>query len=261
MKQSWTFALPPAVGNEFERAQLVRGALAVIGCSNVRTPLTYGTLMDELATGHVDAAWAPPLVCARMEMLGSRVLLRAVRGGAATYRAVLFARADAKLSLETLEGKQAAWLDQRSMSGYVLPRALIRKLGKDPEKVFTRQKFLGSYVACVQAVLDGKVDLSSTYATSAASPTARHGFIEIAGARAEELTPIAFSEECPNDGIVLSPRMPQELAAQFADAFTGMLREHAAAHALATALEVDGFEVPPSDSYRLLRDEVAASPP
>jgi len=261
MKQNWTFALPPAVGDEEERAGQVRSALAAIGCRTVRTALTYGTLMDDLVSGHLDAAWAPPLVCARMETLGSRILLRAVRGGAATYRSVMFGRAEKGITLETLDGKQAAWLDQRSMSGYVLPRALLRKMGKDPDAVFNRQKFLGSFAACVQAVLDGKVDISSTFATSASCAVQRYGFTDLAGPRVSELAVVGYSDECPNDGILVSPRMPQELAAQFADAFQRVLNDFPAATSLATALEVDGFEVPPQNSYQLLREEVLASPP
>ncbi|MEW5851097.1 MAG: PhnD/SsuA/transferrin family substrate-binding protein [Myxococcota bacterium] len=251
----WKFSLPPSVGDPRTRAAQVRTALSTIGCSTVRTSLNYAALMDELLNGAVAAAWAPPLVCARLEANGGRVLLRARRGGAASYRAVLFARAEKGLTLENLRGTRAGWLDEQSMSGYVLPLGTLRAAGVDPTQTFSQQKFLGAYPACVQAVLDGRVDLSSTYASSATVDPPRVGFAELAGARAHELAVVAYSVECPNDGIVLSPRHADEWE-QFVNLFDSLLQSAAPARALAKALEVDDFDVPPPGSYRALAEHL-----
>lgn len=262
MRRPWVFALPPSVPGSATRAAQARTALSAIGCAEVKTALTYALLQDDLAEGKVHAAWAPPLLCARLESLGCRVLLRAVRGGAASYRAVLFARTDRKLSLEALKGASAAWLDQRSMSGYVLPRALIARVSPDFSAALTREKFLGSYHACVNAVLDGKVDLAATFATSAQATPQRLGFVDLAGPRAGELSALGFTEECPNDAIILSSTIKGEEAAEFAEAFALLRQQGAPMRALAAALDVDSLELPVEGSYRKLAAELLdAAPP
>jgi phosphonate transport system substrate-binding protein len=252
MRQSWRFALPPSVSDGIARSALVRTSLSTIGCGSVRSLLTYNHLIHALQSGEVDAAWAPPLVCARLEAAGSRILLRAVRAGTGSYRAAIFARADRKLSLERLPGTTVGWLDPQSMSGYVLPRALLHRARMDPDTTFARVTFLGSHAACVKAVLDGKVDVASTYASPAHAEPVRHGFVELAGARGSELAPVAFSDECPNDGILLSTSITAEESQEFALAFEHLRCDRGPARALARALDVDDFDVPAPGSYQVL---------
>jgi ABC-type phosphate/phosphonate transport system substrate-binding protein len=252
MRADWVFALPPSVPDSATRTAQVRTALSTVGCREVKTALTYGLLLDDLAEGKVHVAWAPPLLSARLEGIGARVLLRAVRGGATSYRAVVFARADRKLELGALQGKSAAWLDQRSMSGYVLPRALLAQATGDVNVALRRESFLGSYHACVNAVLDGRVDVSATFATSASASVQRLGFVDLAGPRAGELTALGFSEECPNDALLLSPRVQGAEADEFVAAFRAFKDASLPARALATALEVDAFEDPVAGTYRHL---------
>ncbi|MBI5495240.1 MAG: PhnD/SsuA/transferrin family substrate-binding protein [Deltaproteobacteria bacterium] len=249
MRSHWKFALPPTLAGGDAYAAQVRSALSTVGCDDVKVALTYGLLLDEVIAGTVDAAWMPPLLCARVEQRGGRVILRAIRGGTSTYRSVLFARADRGLTLQKLKGTTAAWLDQRSMSGYVLPRAQLRASGVIPEQTFAREKFLGSYLACVRAVLDGKVDVSATFASAAAAATARLGYVEMLPERANELEPLAFSMECPHDGIVVGPRLSPEEAAEFAARFKRMLTDPAPAKVLYGALQVEGFDAPAAPGY------------
>jgi ABC-type phosphate/phosphonate transport system substrate-binding protein len=263
MKLRWVFALPPSVADRMKRALDVRGVLTSVGCGSVHLALTYSALMTDLENGHVDAAWAPPLVCAHVERLGGRVVLRAVRAGASTYRSALFTRRADAPGMAGLKGLRAAWLDQHSLAGYVLPRGVLRHQGVDPDTCFSRQKFLGSFEACVDAVLNGKVDVSSTYATSASASPQRVGWSSLAGARASELTALAFSPECPNDGIILSPALPQEQVARFTAAFQELTRERETNRLLAKALDVDGFDLPPPGTYAALHEkhvEAAARP-
>lgn len=249
MKRQWRFALPPTLQGEATHAAQVRTALSTIGCTDVKVALTYALLLDEVMDGVVDAAWMPPLLCARVEQHGGRVMLRAIRGGASTYRGVLFARADRALTLDKLQGTTAAWLDQRSMSGYLLPRALLRSRGLIPETLFKREKLLGSHAACVRAVLDGKVDLSATYASAASTTQVRHGFTEFAGDRAKELAPLGYSLECPHDGVVLSPRASADEAAEFQELFEMITRSGPPSRVLFEALQVEGFETPAPRAY------------
>ncbi len=261
MVKAWKFALPPQAHQDASHVARVRTALSTIGCADVKAELTYALLLDHIMEGTVQAAWAPPLLCAKVERLGGRVLLRAKRGGTGTYRSVLFARADRRLTLDTLEGATAAWLDTRSMSGYVLPRALFRKAGLSPERLFAKEKFLGSYAACINAVLDGKVDVSATYASSEKANVQRIGYVETMPARAGELIALAYSPECPHDGIVLSPRVTGKDIGEYAAAFQALLRDPLPTKALLDALEVEGFETPPTASYARMATDFALDSP
>jgi ABC-type phosphate/phosphonate transport system substrate-binding protein len=260
MRSLWRFALPPSSGDDRVREAQVRTALSSIGCGSVHAALNYDTLVKDLVSGKVDVAWAPPLVCAQIESAGGRVLLRATRGGTHSYRAVLFARVDRDLTLGDLQGKNAGWIDRQSMSGFVLPRGLLRARGMVPEELFAHERFLGSFAACVQAVLDGKVDISSTYASGEAVRHPRLGFVELAGARAGELIDLAYSVDCPNDGIVLSPRLVEDEDA-FTHAFENLRRDSPPGRVLAAALEVDDFHVPPAGSYQSLLTHLADPDP
>lgn len=252
MTPPWTFALPPSVGWSLETATQIRTALTSVGCTLVKTALSYQSLVEELMDGSVNLAWAPPLVCAQVEAQGASVLLQALRGGAAAYRSVVFARADRKLNLATLHSVKAGWMDEKSMSGYLLPRAYLKKLGVVTQQAFSHERFLGSTAACVQAVLDGKVDLSATYASPTAAQHRKDGFSEHAGQRSRELVALGYSQECPNDGLVLSPVHAGAAVAAWRALISGLLADDTAHALLLKALDVEGFQPPAPDEYASL---------
>lgn len=226
------------------------------GFETVAPATSYAELLERLLTGEADAAWGPPMVCARVEQAGGQVALRAVRQGSVGYRAVLICRLSDGLNLlSTARNRRrprAAWVDQHSMGGYVLARAHLRSLGLDPRKFLVAEHMAGSYAQAIADVLDGTADLTSTFASAADATRTVDGYLDIAGARANELRKIGYTSETPNDGIVLSPR----LVPATAHAITTALRKlcaHAESHELlARSFDVDGFDEPPAGSYGVL---------
>src|SRR5262244_1048244 len=89
----------------------------------------YDGLTEALRRGEVEAAWAPPLVAARAEALGARVLARSVRRGSVRSRSAMLVRADSPLQLETLAGTTAAWVDRASLAGHLLALGWLRERG------------------------------------------------------------------------------------------------------------------------------------
>ena len=77
-----------------------------------------------------------PFVCARIEAMGVRVLVRGVRDGASAYRAALVTRKDSNVMLDTLKGTMAAWSDRDSVGGFLLSMAFLCERGLDPMKTF-----------------------------------------------------------------------------------------------------------------------------
>lgn len=252
--------IPPSLGREVVRAR-ARGFVAslhTLGFDTVVPAASYEELEQRLLTGESDAAWAPPLVCARIERAGGVVALRSLRWGATDYRSVIVSRQDDRLDL-ALPGRRrprAVWVDPNSMAGYLLPRAHVRALGHDPTQLYAGETFHGSYLACLEAVLAGDADVTATFASVVQSPFVVHGFTRLLAARAGDLRVVAYTGTCPNDGIVVSPRIEASRAAAVHNSLLAALDAPAVLHEVATAFEVDGFDRPPKDAYRQLLDRV-----
>ncbi|MBI5497872.1 MAG: PhnD/SsuA/transferrin family substrate-binding protein [Deltaproteobacteria bacterium] len=235
----FTFLLPPTRGDQPERRAEAWDALRSRGCIGVRRAASYEAMVTELGSGGVQVAWAPPLLCARTERDGGRVILQCVRGGSRSYRSALFTRVDGGVTLDTLSGRTVAWTDRESMAGHLLPRAFLQSRGVSPPVTFARQLFLGSLQACVRAVLEGQADLSSGYASVRAARRTRHGHEDVAGPRAHELLVLGYTEECPHDGVVLSPALAPAEADALETRFGELMQDPTAGPLLSRALEVD----------------------
>ncbi len=257
------FALPSSLGpNAVQRAaQLETWLREALGReTEVLVASTYESLARELLSGKVDAAWAPPFVCARIEAMGVRVLVRGQRGGASTYRAALVCRADSKLTLETIKGASAAWSDRDSVGGYLLPVAFLREHALDPARTFSRQEFLGTYRAALEAVHRGEADVSSVFA-----PTARAGSGEVTGLeeiwpeKAQDFRALAFTDEAPNDGVAVSMNLAGALVADLEKVFISMSHTEAGLKVLKECFNADKFEAAPRMGYRALYRVALAS--
>src|SRR4051812_28954313 len=175
-RSAFRFALPPSLGSTEARGradQLERFLTeALTKVTNVQVAQSYEALAKDLLAGRVDAAWAPPFVCARIEAMAARTLTRGVRKGASSYRAALVAKAESALTVEKLQGTTAAWVDRDSVGGYLLAAAMLKAKGMDPAKIFFGQEFTGSYRASIEAVVAGKADVASVFAASASTQNA-----------------------------------------------------------------------------------------
>ena len=88
--------------------------------------------------------------------------------GSIGYLAVMVARADSGIrTLEDMRGKSLAWADPNSASGFLFPRAALRRGGTDPEpgRYFSRTGFAGGHEQAVVAVLQGQYDACCTWAS------------------------------------------------------------------------------------------------
>lgn len=170
---------------------------------------SYAALQEDFKAGKVDVAWAPPLVCAQVERDGGRTVVQFERGGSTTFRAAFVCRADAPLKLETLEHVPVAWVAKESTSGYLLPRRHLESLGVDLSRAFDAQLFAGSFAAALEALIAGKVALTTVFASSASAATQRTGLDGLPPGLRSQLQIIGFSDESPNDRIVASAGVPE----------------------------------------------------
>lgn len=172
----------------------------------------YEALTDALRRGEVDGAWAPPLVAARAEALGARILVRPLRRGSVRSRSALLVRTDSSLQLETLGGTTAAWVDRASLAGHLLPMGWLRERGLEPGTLFGQQLFLGSYQACVEALLGGDVDVAALFAPPEGHDL-RQAVEEVAPGRAGEVRVLACTMPALHDAWLVAPHigMPEGL--------------------------------------------------
>ena len=248
-RTGFKFGLPPSLGTEpvWALAREFADVLYDIGFSTVVPYKTYQALDAAVMKGEVDAAWGPPLTCARIEGSRGSVALRAVRGGAVTYRAALVSRSQDTFEIETLgQGTfrpRVAWVEQSSVGGYLLPRAHLRSAGIDVETAFLNQRMLGSYSACIDALFDFESDLTAVFV--------RNGdFANTWKERAQRLRVLAYTDESPNDGVVISPACSEERTEALVRGLKHLIGRESSRHVLMSMFTTDGFDVPPKGTYK-----------
>lgn len=134
------------------------------GCE-VRLWPTYAALVEALVAGDEEIAWLPPAAYLRARRRGGVRLLASVeRGGKASYGCALVGRAAVAPTLEEAAGKRALWVDPWSAAGYLVPRALVRAAGHDPDTFFSSQGFAGDYRSLQVALIAGEADVVGFYA-------------------------------------------------------------------------------------------------
>jgi phosphonate transport system substrate-binding protein len=263
-QRSMRFALPPSVGmgaaNERARALETYLKKAFGRPVEVVVSPSYEALARELLTGKSDAGWAPPFVCARIEAMGVRVLLRGVRGGASSYRSALVCRKSEPLALEQLKGLTAAWADRDSVGGYLLAMALLRSKGMDPTRLFAGQTFEGSYHAALEAVLSGKAHVTAVFApvSSAGNPNAT-GLTELMPGKADQFHVVAFTDDAPNDGVAVSMSVTTPVVAELEKTLLALADSPEGTALLKDAFNAERFEVAPRMGYRALYRVALAS--
>lgn len=258
------FALPPTLGPAVavERARRLELWLGqqLSRAVEVTVPASYELLARELLSGKADAAWAPPFVCARIEAMGVRVLLRGVRGGASSYRAALLARAGEPFTLARLNGATAAWADRDSVGGYLLPLAYLRGKQLDPAKVLAGQTFCGSYRAALEAVLNGAADLTSIFAPAPRPPApVTTGLSELWPEKESAFQVVAFTDESPNDGVAVSMSVPAPTVQALEKALLELPGSDEGRVLLKELFNAEAFEVAPRMGYRALYRVALAS--
>ena len=215
---------------------------------------SYEALAADMQSGRAQVAWAPPFVCARLEAAGARVLLRGLRRGTASYRAALVCKAGAPVTLGTLQGTTVAWIDRDSTAGYLLPVAFLKKQGKEPGKVFAQQLFVGSYKAAVEAVLEGRAQVASIFVPPASAQGAdfRTWLGDVAPGHEQELSLVAYTDEAPNDGVVVHASLPASTVEALEKALQGLAGTPTGERLLKELFRADGFDTPPRGAYRAL---------
>ena len=167
----------------------------------------YGDLRTQMENGSVDIGSFSPFAYVDAARGGKiRIIAQSIIEGSATYRGIIVVRKESGLkSIADLKGKRFAFVDPKSASGYVYPRAMLIEKRINPETFFKETIFAGSHDKVIAAVLEGRVDAGAIY--DGALGIAKRSGVPVAG-----LLTLASSDPIPHDAIAVRIGLNEELA-------------------------------------------------
>ncbi len=190
----------------------------------------YGDLRTQMEAGTVDIGSFSPFAYVDAVKGGKiRIIAQSILDHSATYRGLIIARKDSGLRrVEDLEGKRFAFVDPKSASGYVYPRAMLLEKGLTPERFFNETTFAGGHDKVIQAVLDGRADAGAIYDGAL-------GVAKQKGVAVENLVTLASTDPIPHDAIAVRVGLDEALARKIQTALVNVDKTEAGKRALANS--------------------------
>jgi len=190
----------------------------------------YGDLRTQMEAGTVDIGSFSPFAYVDAVRGGKiRIIAQSVIDGSATYRGIIVARKDSGLkALADLQGKRFAFVDPKSASGYVYPRAMLIEKGINPESFFKATMFAGDHNKVMAAVLDGRADAGATYDNAL-------GIAKAAGVPTENLTILASTDPIPHDAIAVRVGLDDALTKKIQTALVSLDKTEAGRRVIAAS--------------------------
>ncbi len=166
----------------------------------------YGDLRTQMEAGLVHIGSFSPFAYVDAVRGGKiRIIAQSILDRSATYRGLIIARKGSGLkTVADLEGKRFAFVDPKSASGYVYPRAMLIEKGITPEQYFKKTLFAGGHDKVIAAVLEGRVDAGAIYDGALSVAKAK-------GGPTEELMTLASTDAIPHDAIAVQVGMNETL--------------------------------------------------
>ena len=158
-----TFGFTPVLGQEKTRAEfgpLMEYLSSAMGRRVVLyVAKDYGDLRTQMEAGAVDIGSYSPFAYVDAARGGRvRIIAQSLIEGSRTYRGLIIARRDSGIrGLADLAGRRFAFVDPKSASGYVYPRALLLGSGVRPDKDFSEVIFAGADGEAVASLLGNAI--------------------------------------------------------------------------------------------------------
>ena len=177
----------------------------------------YGDLRTQMERGTVDIGSFSPAAYIDAAAGGKiRIIAQSIISGSAFYTGVIIVRKDSGItSLADLKGKRFAFVDPKSASGYVYPRAMLIEKGVNPDAFFASTAFAGTHDKVIRAVLAGDADAGAIFEDALRIEQGK-------GQPTELLTVVASTEPIPHDAIAVRADLDPELTAKIQKALTTM---------------------------------------
>jgi len=229
---------------------------------NVKTFIAtdYTALIEAMRAGRVDFAFLPPFSFVKAEEIAkAKVLMKAVRKGQSGFYSGIIVRSDKGFNkIEDLKGKNIAWTDPASSSGFIVPKAaLLTKKKIDADKFFGKQVYAGSHDALVLAVLNGTVDAGATFVNDLKGEDgAWHQFLKTPEDR-KKIKMVFISDLIPGDTLATTEKFMKEhkeIVDKTVKILTDMGKSAEGKKILAALYRIDSMIPATSKEYQPLRD-------
>ncbi len=190
----------------------------------------YGDLRTQMEAGTVDIGSFSPFAYVDAARGGKiRIIAQSILDGSATYRGLIVARKDSGLkAVVDLEGKRFAFVDPKSASGYVYPRAMLVEKGVTPEKYFKETTFAGGHDKVIAAVLEGKADAGAIYDGAL-------GVAKAKGVATDQLTVLSSTDPIPHDAIAVRVGVDNALSMKIRTALVDLDKSEAGRKVIANS--------------------------
>ena len=184
----------------------------------------YHGVLEQLLSKRIDAAWFGTVAYIRARMAGAPIepLVCPVRKSKHSYRGAIICRKDKPFkSLKDLKGKRVAFVEPSSASGYLFPKALLRKSGlRVPGDIVSREHgevdFLRKHDTVVVAVYTGQYDAGAVYNGSI------ENVFQNAPDKQKELKVLALTDPIYNEPIVVLSSLSKEKKEAIKKAFLSL---------------------------------------
>jgi len=193
----------------------------------------------------------------------TKVLLKTVRKGSATYRAQLTVRAEDKIpvcdpakdpkcaaTFAALKGKKIAFVEPASTSGYLFPWSFMKTAGIDVEKGkhFSDVIQAGQHDAAAKLVLNKGADACWTF------EDVRDNLVKDTPDVKTKLIPVAYTNPIPNDTVSVRKGLPDDFVAQIKKAFMDYSVTEEGKKILKDLYTIDAFTDGNDADYNVVRD-------
>jgi phosphonate transport system substrate-binding protein len=225
--------------------------------TNVATD--YTALIESMRGGRTNFGWLAAFGFVLAEKhAGAKVLLKSVRHGQPVFYSAIIVRSDKPYkNIQDLKGKNIAWVDPASASGYIVPKSSLINDGIEPDKFFGRQIFAGGHDTVDLAVLNGTVDAGATFTNDASGKDG--SWTQLSTSKPEykdKLRAVYVSKPIPNDTVATTEKFyaaHKDIVEKVRDAIMHLTDTPEGKKALKDLYRIDGLVPAASEDYEPLR--------
>jgi len=212
-----------------------------------------------MAAQESDVGWlgAVPYAYAS-DLYGVEAKLTTVRYGQSYYRSQFLVRSDSGIDdLSDLAGKNFAYSDPLSSSGYLYPAMHISKTqGTSEEDFFDETYFVGGHPDVVQAVYHGEYEGTPIHG-GATYEDARASVVSDIPDVYTETKVISYTEDIPNGTVSVRPGLDESTVQQVVDGLLDVAATLEGQDALGDLYGIHGLALADDSDYDIVRDYVA----
>ncbi|MGH8673730.1 MAG: phosphate/phosphite/phosphonate ABC transporter substrate-binding protein [Burkholderiales bacterium] len=186
----------------------------------------YSGVMNALIAGQIHLAWLSGFSYCQTHMDskgGVEPLVAAAEpDGSMGYNAVIVVRTDSPYrTIDDLKGKIVARTDPLSGSGYLIPTAAFRAMGKPVDEYF-KSPLSGGHPQSVLGVLKGTYDAAFTWTSKNDNIGNLRQMMNQGLLKREEIRILWTSDPLPSPPVVIRKDVPPEMRAELLKLFTGL---------------------------------------